>query len=410
MLPNLEKRRTGVRRVGWAGASQLLSSGTNFLAGVYAANVLSPTEFGLFGLSLAVYTIAQGLVRAALGEALLTDGSRGSKAAPVAGLLSILVGVTGGLLCAVFSQIAPSPLAEATWQLTPWIPGLLGLELVRQFAFGSGNPRLVAALDGTWLLGLGLGILLIADGVGPSKPLVAWGLAASVAFAASLIWVRPVLGRPSELVQWLTDTRHLALPYTIEFMGSIVSGPGVALVLGVGFSAATVAGFRGSQLLLGPISIIYATAGAVFVPWASKRFALGQDIRNVLITISVLMTSAAVLASAFWIVDPLSLAPDLLGASWSAARAFLPAVAAITISNALGAAGLLYLRAGQLARRIAAVRWLSAALNGLALMLGLVLGTGEATALLLALASAATTLLWLYSARSSARSEKGGQA
>ncbi len=50
---------------------QGLSSGTNFLASVAAARALDARGLGVFAFAFATYLIAQGLARAACGEALI---------------------------------------------------------------------------------------------------------------------------------------------------------------------------------------------------------------------------------------------------------------------------------------------------------------------------------------------------
>lgn len=329
------------RRAAWNAVDQALSSATNFGVAVIAARSLSPENFGAFGVATLIYVVAMGTSRGLSTEALMirfsaADGEQHRPAARAATGSAVMVGGAAGLLVATTALAVPSPLREALWALSLFLPVLLLQDAWRFVFFSSAKPAAAAANDAIWAV-TQAGFIALVFHMGwrtPATLIAAWAAAAGVAACCGLLQAA-VLPAPLHAISWWRTHRDLAVPSATEYLGTTGLMQATVFTLTGVLGLAGVAALRGAQTLLGPVNMLLLAAE----PFATAEGA--RTVRQQPSKLRPLLTAQSAALTSIAVIGPIALwnLPDeygsaLLGDTWSAARQVLLPYALLLVARA----------------------------------------------------------------------------
>jgi O-antigen/teichoic acid export membrane protein len=282
------------------------------------------------------------------------------------------------------------------------LPLVLVQDLVRFALVMEARPRAAFANDALWLIVL-LGAFAVwsTRSPGPGGAAIAWLVGGAVGGVVGLrqLGVWPRTARTS----WWSLHRALAARYSLEFL--IAAGTGSILTIGVAILGSTSdsAGFRGAQVLLGPLNIAIIGGSMLALPHMVRAGSRHRaDLNRIAWRFSAVLATTVTVWGAALLVIPDDLGERLLGQSWSAASGLLPlfvwaylaqtaASGPVTALRALGAA-----RDSLRVRSVLAPLVIGAGVGG-----GLLAGTRGAAAGL-AVANTVAIPLWWWAMRSAA--------
>ncbi|MCT2590141.1 hypothetical protein LHJ74_09485 [Streptomyces sp. N2-109] len=339
-------------------ADQGVAALTNIAVLVVAARQSTAAGFAVFSVVYTVFALALGLFVAYVGQALVLE--RGEPQQVRAACRSAVAFT--GCASSALGALALLPLWLTTGLRGELAPGLAALAAVLplvltqdclRYAFSTlGAPHRALASD---LLRLAAALPLLAvqpHGAGADRLVLVWGVSALPALALGLALLAPLVrgGCRAQSGGALPGTRrylrrgHLGGRFAVEFA---VGNAGTQLaVIGLGLWATPLAvgALRGATTLFGPMNVLYNAATGFGPPLLNRR---GGDHRRTARTAAVAGGVLAAVA-ALW-ATVLILLPDrfgrmLLGDTWTAASALLPATGSQYAVMALGTCGLLTLR------------------------------------------------------------------
>ncbi|MPQ97962.1 hypothetical protein GB931_08500 [Modestobacter sp. I12A-02628] len=265
------------RRAGWNLVDQALSSFSNLALSLLVAKAVDKEAFGAFTVSFTVYSVAVLVSRSLCSQPMMmrftaVGPAEFRTAAGQSTGTAAVVGFGLGVLALVAGLVAGGGVGTALLAMALLLPGLLVQDAWRMAFFAQGKPHLAAMLDGVWtvLQLVAVGVLL-AVGLDSAVPFViAWGLAAAAAAVlgaqqgataprvrATRTWLR----NHWDLTRWLL-TEALLLQGAYQ---------GALLLIGALGTLSDVGSLRGAQVLIGPLSLLAASAGAFGVPEISRR-------------------------------------------------------------------------------------------------------------------------------------------
>jgi hypothetical protein len=170
-----------------------------------------------------------------------------------------------------------------------------------------------------------------------------WGLSALPALGLGLWLLRPfVRGARAELRPYLRRG-HLGQRFVVEF--AVGNGSSQLAVLGLGAFATPLAvgALRGATTLFGPMNVLFNSANAFGPPVVGRASGKRGVVRLTLLMGAVLAVLGAGWAAVLYPL-PDRLGRELLGDTWPAAAALLPASGAQYAVMGLGTCALLTLR------------------------------------------------------------------
>jgi hypothetical protein len=336
-------------RVGWGIIDQLLSSITNLLGSVFAAQRLTKAGFGSWSVGFSVFVVLLGVSRSLATDPLTVRYSgetveiqraaiRESVAVPM------MVGLGAGLTLAMFGLALRSDTGRVLAIIGLALPFLITQDFCRLALFMLGRTFSAAVNDLIWLIGTVVALLLVPrQGVPAWELSLCWSFGAGIA-AAFGFWQLKLVPRVSPM-SWLRHHHDLSIPFSADFL--LVTGVTYLVVLSLTAmrGVESTAAFRGAQVLMGPVLVLFAGVMLQAAPLFARR---ARNAAEGLVRISIQLSLTLALVAVGWLVVLLSL-PDrlgrsVLGASWAPARELLLAT------------GLGYAIAGATAGPILAIR------------------------------------------------------
>lgn len=321
-----------LKKLAWSAADQGVSSISNLLLSVLAAQRATLDEFGAFAIAFAIYQFGLGASRAFIGEpALITAGRRSIREQPsAAGIMgaSFAIGAVGTLVNLVAAAFAGS---HATIFVVFGLafPILMLADSSRYFEFAADRPRSALGLDLCWLSVQGaiiasFAVFGIFNIYSVSISWVAGALALAVYFMAK----RRATPTISEAKRWMSEHRQLSFRFFSEYLA--ISGVQQSVILfafAYGGLAASGA-LRGAQVIVGPLSLVTMGIAMVALPALSRRSKDGQNagLPRLSAAISFAALSMTAAYSVALMLLPEQLGQQLLGESWQAAALVLPLV------------------------------------------------------------------------------------
>lgn len=395
------------RRAGWGIFDQALFSGSSFALAVSVARDAGASQFGEFGVAYVVYVVLLGAVQGLTAEVLAVKAARtdavervtmAAEAAGVAllaGVPCLIVGL--GVLATGGSAIGATILIAA--------PALFVQNVWRYTLFAAGRPRAACANDGLWVLLLCAGLLADLDlGDPATSHVVVWCGAGSL---CALVGCRQAqaLPRPGACRRWARAHGGSGARYAGEFVALYGSAQLVLISVGAFVGLAASGGYRGVQILFGPLQVAMNAIRLAVMPLLGRRpdGSLPNPIR-----IGAAYGLAGVASCVAWggvaLIAPDRVGHALLGASWSRTQELIPFAIWVQSATALSLGALLVLRATEALQVTFAIR-LAGALVVLALGVTGAAISGPRLAMCgVAIAITGTTAASWYAARSAVRS------
>lgn len=263
----------------YTGADQLVSSASNFLAGVLVGRLAGPSEFGHYMIAFTVWLVVLGLNRALLVEPMIIKGHNGMDDAEWLrrGIrsqlqMAVVFGAAIAGLATVFALVGAGSTATPLYVLAVLIGPLLLQDLWRGMAFHYVMPdrALVNDLVFTVVEVIAFTVMVVTDLRSAGWLLLAWGSGA-VAGALVGFWqfsVRPRLSSPSLIGGFWPMSRWLAADFSTTFSADQMYLLVVAWVLGT----SDFGGLKAALSLMGPAIVILVTGGNVGLPAMARSF------------------------------------------------------------------------------------------------------------------------------------------
>lgn len=331
-------------RVPTAIVDQAAAAGSNLLLMLVAARWLDADAFGVLGLLYAVYLLVLGATRALAAEPALVraDQPRWRQDTTSAGL-AVALAAAGVLAVIGFAGVARGP----TLVLALILPALIVQDMGRYVGFAARRPALALHLDLIWggTMALALTGLAITGHRSVTELLAAWG-ATGTASAAVFLGVQ-LRSFPRPSTRWIRSSWLFSWRYLVAFATTAGVTYAAIVLLGAIDGVESVGTIRATQIIFGPLNVVYAGVLVTLVPdghgdrWASPVYQ-----RRLRLTSACLTTIAALVTLAS-IALPDSIGRALLGASWRNAHAILLPVGVTAMLASLLAGAEIGLRAAR---------------------------------------------------------------
>jgi hypothetical protein len=336
-------------------ASQAISSAGNLLSSAAAARYLGVSSFAAFAAASISAILAVGVFRAVVVESLLSTRAESSEeveasvsraSVGIAACFSLVFGL-GGLVLA-------TPYGEVFWVLALVLPAAIVLDARRHVFFWQGTPQRSVVEDLRWLALNALGIAgLIATGtVSAPSVLAVWGM---TALPGAIALVRHTgVAKPSFV--WLRSNR----PLPAHFLGEWIISAGLlqvlVLALGALAGSAALAGFRGAQVLFGPLGIAFGGLTAALVPIRSGDVGTKRASPGGLVGLSVGLFALGIGATLVTLMSFDRVGAQLFGLSAGNVEELIGPVGVLSASGGASVGAFIGLRALRASRAIVQLR------------------------------------------------------
>ncbi|MEU2829740.1 hypothetical protein ABZ667_13880 [Streptomyces lavendulae] len=323
---------------------QAASSATNILVLVLAARLSSASGFADFSMVYVTFSVLLGLNMAYVGQTVVLEkGGRLATVCRSSVLFTAAASAVAGLLLAVVGLALAGDAGRAFLALGLVLAPVLVQDGLRYCFSALRVPQRALAADSLRLLCVVAALAAQPAGASAGRLVLVWGLSALPALGLGLWLLRPhVRGARADLRPYLRRG-HLGQRFVVEF--AVGNGSSQLAVLGLGAFATPLAvgALRGATTLFGPLNVLFNSANAFGPPVVGR--ACGK--RGV-VRLTALMGAALAVLGAGWAAVlyalPDRLGRHLLGDTWAAAAALLPATGAQYAVMGLGTCALLTLR------------------------------------------------------------------
>lgn len=332
-----------VRRAGWNLGEQMISSLTNSVLSILVANSVSADSFGGFAIAFTVFALSVGGIRAVSTSPLnirFSDASpaEAKRVAAASAGNALVLGILIGTGCAVAGLVLPGALGESLLALGVVMPALLVQDTYRYVFFARGEPVKAAMTSGLWaVLQIGaVTALLVVGTEAVGTLLLAWGISAA---AAALLAVRQsgAWPAPQSAWSWIKEHRDLTGYKLATFATAQGSSQGAILVIAAVATLSTVGSLRGTQVLLGPTSILALATLNFALPELSRRRSRMTDRTwfYAALGVSGFVGLAGLVWGSIFLLAPESLGEFVLAESWPGTSAILFAAVVTQVLSGL---------------------------------------------------------------------------
>ncbi|MFF0547564.1 hypothetical protein ACFYUL_01285 [Streptomyces sp. NPDC004311] len=323
---------------------QAASSATNILVLVLAARLSSASGFADFSMVYVAFSVLLGLNMAYVGQSLVLEKGEGLGAAcrSAAGFTAAASASVGVLLALVGLAVSGAT-GRAFLALGLVLPLVLLQDGLRYCFSAVRAPERALAADALRLACVVAALAVQPEGASAGRLVLVWGLSALPALGLGLWLLRPyVRGARADLRPYLRRG-HLGQRFVVEF--AVGNGSSQLAVLGLGVFATPLAvgALRGATTLFGPLNVLFNSANAFGPPVLGRFGGKRATVRATAALGLVLAALGAGWATALYLL-PDRLGRELLGDTWAAASALLPATGAQYAVMGLGTCALLTLR------------------------------------------------------------------
>lgn len=323
---------------------QAASSATNILVLVLAARLSSASGFADFSMVYVTFSVLLGLNMAYVGQTVVLEkGARLATVCRSSVLFTAAASAVAGLLLAAVGLALSGDAGRAFLALGLVLPPVLVQDGLRYCFSALRVPQRALAADSLRLLCVVAALAAQPAGASAGRLVLVWGLSALPALGLGLWLLRPhVRGARAELRPYLRRG-HLGQRFVVEF--AVGNGSSQLAVLGLGAFATPLAvgALRGATTLFGPLNVLFNSANAFGPPVVGRASGKRGVVR-----LTALMGAALAVLGAGWAAVlyalPDRLGRHLLGDTWAAAAALLPATGAQYAVMGLGTCALLTLR------------------------------------------------------------------
>ncbi|MEU9373387.1 hypothetical protein AB0D94_06415 [Streptomyces sp. NPDC048255] len=323
---------------------QAASSATNILVVVLAARLSSASGFADFSMVYVTFSVLLGLNMAYVGQTLVLEkGERLATACRSGAAFTAAASACAGAVLALTGLLLPGATGRAFLALGLVLPLVLLQDGLRYCFSALRTPERALAADALRLVCAVAALAVQPEGASAGRLVLVWGLSALPALALGLWLLRPyVRGARASLRPYLVRG-HLGQRFVVEF--AVGNGSSQLAVLGLGVFATPLAvgALRGATTLFGPLNVLFNSANAFGPPVLSRLGGKTATVRATVLLGLVLGGLGAGWATALYLL-PDRLGRELLGDTWAAASALLPATGAQYAVMGLGTCALLTLR------------------------------------------------------------------
>lgn len=307
----------------WGALDQAFSSLTNIIPAVLLARALGVREFSAFAAVSATSALAIGFVRAIVSEPLLVRAAtvRSGDLALVRSAhgSAIGLGLAVATVCALVSFAMDDVLSGALLAYALVVTGILVQDVSRYLLFASLRHRAACLNDLAWLVLTLTGFVVwAASGHQLSVPsgILIWGAAGAAAAVAAtfqlggLHWASPRL--------LMRTTGHLGAHFALQFLALAGAAQFALYLLGAVADLEAIGEVRATQLLFGPMNVIFLGAYVTLLPKG-----VGTDMeafRAAMVRASGALSALAVLCTLALMATPASVGEALLGDTWQGTR------------------------------------------------------------------------------------------
>ncbi|WP_051795430.1 hypothetical protein [Streptomyces sp. NRRL S-87] len=323
---------------------QAASSLTNILVLVLAARLSSADGFAAFSMVYVAFSVLLGVNMAYVGQTVVLE--RGSGVGAVCRSAVAFTGLgslAAGALLAAAGLVLGGPSGGAFLALGAVLPVALGQDGLRYCFSALRQPQRALAADLLRLACVVAALTTQPHGVSPARLVLVWGLSALPALALGLWLLRPFTAGARADVRPYLRRGHLGQRFLVEF--AVGNGSSQLAVLGLGVIATPLAvgALRGATTLFGPLNVLFNSANAFGPPLLGRFRGKRRVVRATLGLGGALAVVGAGWGAVLYAL-PDRLGRELLGATWGAASALLPATGAQYAVMGLGTCALLTLR------------------------------------------------------------------
>ncbi|KMO99458.1 MATE family efflux transporter [Streptomyces roseus] len=324
---------------------QAASSATNILVLVLAARLSSASGFADFSMVYVTFSVLLGLNMAYVGQTVVLEKDEDRLGAVCRSGLAFTAAASAaaGVLLAAVGLVVPGTGGRAFLALGLVLPLVLVQDGLRYCFSALRTPERALAADALRLVCVVAALLLQPEGASAGRLVLVWGVSALPALALGLALLRPyVRGSAADLRPYLRRG-HLGQRFVVEF--AVGNGSSQLAVLGLGLFATPLAvgALRGATTLFGPLNVLFNSANAFGPPVVGRASGKRGVVR-----LTVAMGGVLALLGAGWgavlYALPARVGRQLLGDTWAAACALLPATGAQYAVMGLGTCALLTLR------------------------------------------------------------------
>ncbi|MER5972192.1 hypothetical protein ABT112_21045 [Streptomyces sp. NPDC002055] len=327
-------------------ADQGVSALTNIVVLVVAARLSSAAGFSVFSLVYTVFAVLLGLFVAYVGQALVLE--RGEPAAVREACRSAVAftawasAAIGAVMAAVLSLV-PGGTAHGLAVLGLVLPVVLVQDGMRYCFSTLRLPHCALAADLVRLAAAVPALAVQPHGSGPDRLIAVWGLSALPALAVSAALLAPRLRGAASDPRRLLRRGHLGRRFVVEFAVGNASSQLAVIGLGLFASPLAVGALRGVTTLFGPMNVLF-NASTGFGPPILNRYPTAARKVRATVVLAIALSAVAAAWAAVLIALPDRLGRELLGDTWAASSALLPATGSQYAAIALGTCALLTLR------------------------------------------------------------------
>ncbi|KIF07665.1 hypothetical protein PL81_00690, partial [Streptomyces sp. RSD-27] len=323
---------------------QAASSATNILVLVLAARLSSASGFADFSMVYVAFSVLLGLNMAYVGQTVVLEKGAGLGAVCRSSVL-FTAGAAGvaGLLLAAAGPLVPGDAGWAFAALGLVLAPVLVQDGLRYCFSALRVPERALAADALRLGCVVAALAVQPQGASAGRLVLVWGLSALPALGLGLWLLRPYVRGARADVRPYLRRGHLGQRFVVEF--AVGNGSSQLAVLGLGAFATPLAvgALRGATTLFGPLNVLFNSANAFGPPVVGRASGKRGVVRLTALAGAVLAVVGAGWAAVLYAL-PDRLGRQLLGDTWGAASALLPATGAQYAVMGLGTCALLTLR------------------------------------------------------------------
>lgn len=336
-LPGVQPDRSSKRRISarleraisqdrgyWGTLDQAVSSATNIIPALLLARALEVREFSAFAAVSATAALAAGLARALVGDPLLvraaTFRAGDRRLVRSAQWSAAALGLVVAAACAVASRmVAGDLLRDALLAYAIVVTGILMQDVSRYVMFASFRHRAACMNDLVWLaLVLGGFLAWTAGGrdLSVTVGIVIWGIAGGVAAGVAVAQLGGITWVPPQ--RFLAAVGPLGAHFVVQFLAVAGVAQLALYLLGVVADLEAIGAVRATQLLFGPMNIVFLGAYVTLLPKG-----LGHDLtacRSAMVRASALLSGGAAVCTLVLVALPTVVGEALLGDTWGGVR------------------------------------------------------------------------------------------
>lgn len=267
----------------WGFIDQTCSSATNFGLTVISGRELGPAGLGTVFIGFSVYLIAVAVQRALLIEPLISSSSSlppddRKRISRFAVTMSITFAVLATLVVMTFGMILPGSAGRGFLIIAPWIGVAIIQDVWRDVLFRDARPSSAALNDATWLVIMALAIPFATSLATDWAFTGAWGCGALAGMALGFGQTRVAPSRLRDSWDWWQrDAMSFGKWNAGSALVSSIGGNATAFILTAIVGPAELGGFRASQSIFAPITLIIPAISLPGLPSVARALKTSSD-------------------------------------------------------------------------------------------------------------------------------------